>query len=64
MSVRQPDSGSGNAKVTIALIAPEEERRREIVKVLSAAEGWIVHEFNDYPGVPAVCSLLSRAVES
>ncbi len=60
MSARQPEPGSGNAKVPVVLIAPKEDGRQEIVKALSDTAGRIVREFNDYPGAAAVCSLLSE----
>jgi pilus assembly protein CpaE len=46
--------------VPVVLIAPNEKGRQEIVKALSDTDGRIVREFNDYPGMAAVCSLLSE----
>lgn len=60
MSVRKPESGSGTTRVPVALIAPKEESRRELVKALSDTECRIVREFNDYPGTAAVGSLLNE----
>lgn len=60
MSARQPDFATGNTAVQIALIAPNEEGRREIAKTIAATEARVVHEFADYPGNAVICGLFNE----
>lgn len=50
MSARPPDSGPRKTIIPVALIAPGDEGRREIAKILSATQARLVREFASYPG--------------
>jgi pilus assembly protein CpaE len=60
MLVPKPDTGSCNTRVSLALIAPNEQRRCGIASVLAGTQARIVREFTEAPAGSA----LSRLVES
>jgi len=51
---------AGNPRASVVLIAPDDQRRHEISRAISATQARIVHEFREYPGGDA----LSRLVRS
>lgn len=56
----QPDSDTGNSKVSVVLVAPDDDRRRAIAKVISGTRARIVREFSECP----VGTILTKLIES
>ncbi len=60
MLAPQTDSASGNAKLSVVLIAPDADARRGIATAISGTQARIVREFTDYPSP----NILSRLVDA
>jgi pilus assembly protein CpaE len=60
MSTLNPNAGSGNSRVSLVLIAPDNGRRLTIAKIISGTQARVVNEFSVIPAGSA----LTRLAES
>ena len=63
MLSRPPESDAANPAVQVALIAPNDEGRREIAGTLAATQARIVREFTVYPDTAAISGLYAEGCE-